>query len=203
LIEGAGPRGFCVGADIHEFRDRESATECRNRLSQHPWMEAFAAGTKPVIAAIHGYCFGGGMEIALACDLRVAAPGSIFALPEVDLGLIPGAGATQRLPRMIGMDRALELVLTGERVDALKAFELGMITRLAASDESLQEEALLLAARIAAKPPTAVAYGKEAVRRGLELPLSAGLQLERDLFCLLTDTDERRAAVAAFKARRK
>jgi enoyl-CoA hydratase/carnithine racemase len=198
LLHGAGPRGFCAGADLKEKRADDDVAAARLR-GRAVWIDAFDGIAKPVIAALHGYCMGGGLEIALACDLRIAAPGAVFALPETGLGLIPGGGGTQRLPRIVGLGRALDLLLTGERIDAGEAYRLGLVSRLSSSADALVSEAGELAARIAARPPTAIRFAKEAARAGIELDLRAGLRLERDLFAFLLSGDERRAAVAAFQ----
>jgi len=199
LLHGAGPRGFCAGADLKEKRPDDGDVGPQALRGRAVWIDAFDAIAKPVIAAIHGYCMGGGLEIALACDLRIAAPGAVFALPETGLGLIPGGGGTQRLPRLVGLGRALDLLLTGERIDAEEAHRCGLVSRLASSAEALMDEAGELAVRIAARPPTATRFAKEATRAAIELDLRAGLRLERDLFAFLLTSDERRAAVAAFR----
>jgi enoyl-CoA hydratase/carnithine racemase len=203
VIAGSGTRGFCVGADIKEFREKESAIDFRKRQKASAWIESFDTVSKPLVAALHGYCFGGGTEIALACDIRIASKDAIFALPEVNLGLIPGGGGTQRLPRIVGAGRALDILMTGDRISAEEAYRIGLVTRLSENQESLRSDALALAAKLAEKPPTALAYVKETVRSGGELPLKAGLGLERDLFALLMDSDERREAALAFKEKRK
>jgi enoyl-CoA hydratase len=203
LVNAAGEKAFCVGADIKEFREQETAIECRRRMAKHAWFESFDNIKKPIVAAIHGYCFGGGMEIALACDLRMAAPNAVFSLPEVNLGLIPGGGGTQRLPRIIGLSKALDLMLTGERIDATEAKALNIVTRLSGSNDALAEESEALARELAEKSPTALAYLKESVRRGMEMPLKDGLGLERDLFSLLMDSADRREAANAFREKRK
>ena len=199
VIQGSGPRGFCAGADIKESKPLEGPVAARHRLTKSPWIESLDRVTKPVIASIHGYCFGGGLEIALACDLRIASPDALFALPETGLGLIPGGGGTQRLPRLIGLARALDMLITGDRVDAAEAYRVGLVTRLAADRNSLEREAGELAQRIAARPATATRFVKEAAKAGIDLDLKAGFRVERDLFALLLSTEERLAAAAAFK----
>ena len=202
VIRGAGERGFCAGADIKSQSDAASLPTLRAEMTPS-WIEALDRVRKPVIAAIHGYCLGGGLEISLACDMRVASPNAMFGLPETGLGLIPGGGGTQRLPRIVGLGRALDLLLTGDRIDAAEAHRIGLVSRLSASDDSLLDEVQALAERIASKPPAASAYAKEAARDGLELDLRAGLKLEKDLFVLLMSTEDRREAAAAFKEKRK
>jgi enoyl-CoA hydratase len=203
VIAASGKRAFCVGADIKEFREKENAIDFRKRQKSTAWIEAFDVISKPTIAALHGYCFGGGTEIALACDIRMASMDAVLALPEVNLGLIPGGGGTQRLTRLIGASRALDLLLTGDRISAEEAHRIGLVTRLSSDQESLRTDALALASKLAEKPLTAMAFAKEAVRDGQNLSLKAGLGLERDLFALLMDSDERREAALAFKEKRK
>lgn len=202
VLSGAGPRGFCVGADIKEARGAETPVAARRRMIGNAWIESLDRVTKPVIAAIHGFCFGGGLELALACDIRIAAPDAKFALPEIDLGLIPGGGGTQRMAQLIGMGRTLDLLLTAERIDAEEALRIGLITRLAPSVEALRETAQQLAQHIAAKPAVAAAYIKEAVRSGASVNLANGLRLEKNLFSLLLTTEDRAEAAAAFREKR-
>lgn len=202
VLAGAGVRGFCVGADIKEARVVGSSIQERRRLLGNPWIDRIGKLAKPVVAAIHGYCLGGGLEIALACDLRMASPDAQFSLPETGLGLIPGGGGTQRLPRIIGVGRALDLLLTCDRVDAQEALRIGLVSRLAQDRAGLTEEALVLATRIAARPANATAYVKEAVRSGVEMELDAGLRLEKTLFSLLMSTADRAEAAVAFREKR-
>lgn len=202
VIRGAGERGFCAGADIKAQSDATSLPTLRAGMTPG-WIEVLDRVRKPVIAAIHGFCLGGGLEIAMACDMRIAAPSAVFGLPETGLGLIPGGGGTQRLPRIIGLGRALDLLLTGERIDAAEAHRIGLVSRLATASDHLIDEVQVLAERIAAKPASALAYVKEAARDGLEMDLRAGLKLEKDLFVLLMSTEDRREAAAAFKEKRQ
>src|SRR5512134_452463 len=130
VLRGAGPRGFCAGADLKEEREAVTPASARSRWASPSWIQAFDQVAKPVVAAIHGYCLGGGLEVALACDLRIASADAVFALPETGLGLIPGGGGTQRLPRLVGLARALDLLTTGDRIDAAEAWRIGLITRL-------------------------------------------------------------------------
>lgn len=199
VLQGSGPRGFCAGADIKENKPIEGPVEARHRLMKAPWIESLDRVSKPVIASIYGYCFGGGLELALACDIRIASADALFSLPETGLGLIPGGGGTQRLPRLIGLAKALDLLITGDRVDAAEALRCGLITRLVAARESLAQETEALAKRIASRPAVATRYVKEAARAGMDLDLKSGFRVERDLFSLLLSTEERLAAAAAFK----
>lgn len=202
VIRGAGERGFCAGADIKERRAAESSVQVRRRMQKSRWIEALDGTEKPVIAAIHGYCMGGGLELALACDLRFAAPDAVFALPETGLGLIPGGGGTQRLGSVVGPGRALDLLLTGDRMDAHRALAIGLVTRVADSADSLDNEVTELAERIAVKPPTATLFVKQAARAATQLDLKSGLDLELDLFAMLVPMHDVKEAALAFREKR-
>jgi enoyl-CoA hydratase len=202
VIRGAGARGFCAGADIKEQRADESSVKVRRRMQKSRWIEALDCTEKPVIAAIHGYCLGGGMELALACDLRFAAPNAVFALPETGLGLIPGGGGTQRLGAVIGPGRALDLLLTGDRIDVDKALEIGLVTRVASTADTHLLEVTALAERIAGKPPTATLFVKQAARAATQRNLKSGLDLELDLFAMLVPMLDVQEAALAFREKR-
>jgi enoyl-CoA hydratase/carnithine racemase len=202
VIRGAGERGFCAGADIKERRAAESSVQVRRRMQKSRWIEALDRTEKPVIAAIHGYCMGGGMELALACDVRFAAPDAVFALPETGLGLIPGGGGTQRLGSVVGPGRALDLLLTGDRMDAPQALAIGLVTRVAGSADALDDEVTALAERIAGKPPTATLFVKQAARAATQLDLRSGLDLELDLFAMLVPMHDVKEAALAFREKR-
>lgn len=203
MIVGEGERGFCAGADIKEQRGPETAIEIRYRMENNRWIEALDKVQKPVIAAIHGYCMGGGMELSLACDIRFAAPNTIMSLPEVSLGLIPGGGGTQRLPRLIGVSRAMDMMLTGERINAENALAMGLITRVATSNETHLQEVTRLAEKIAAKPPVALRYVKRSVLNSGDVELKKGLDIELDLFAQLKTSDDAKEAAMAFSEKRQ
>ncbi|MCH7737238.1 MAG: enoyl-CoA hydratase/isomerase family protein [Chloroflexi bacterium] len=176
LITGEG-RGFCAGADLSEFGSAPSQVIARQvRWERDVWGQLLNLD-KPVVAAVHGYCIGSGLEIALLCDLRIAAAGTVFSLPEVHLGMIPAAGGTQTLPRTAGRSRALDLLLTGRRIQAEEALSMGLVTRLA-PPESLRDEAWQLAGELAGLPTEAVAALKQALRQGMDLDLPRALELE-------------------------
>jgi enoyl-CoA hydratase len=154
-----------------------------------------------VIAAVNGYCLGGGMELALACDLRIASSGARFGQPEVNLGIIPGGGGTQRLPRVVGLGAAMRLILTGDMIDATEAHRIGLVEEVVAPDELLPR-ALAVAETISAKSPVAIAAAKEATRAALSLPLADGLKLETALFQLCFASEDKAEGVRAFLEKR-
>ncbi len=203
VLRGAGARAFSAGADIKEFRPLESASQSRQSLVPgNRWIDAVGGASKPMIAAIHGFCLGGGLEIALMCDLRIAAEDAQFGLPEVSLGIIPGAGGTQRLWRVVGVGHALRMILTGERIDAQEAHRIGLVTQVLPSGR-LVEEAERLANVIASHAPLALAMAKEAVCKGPDLGLTDGLRLEADLSALLLTTHDYVEAATAFAEKRR
>ena len=183
LITGEG-RGFCAGADLTEFGSAPAQVIARRvRWERDVWGQLVNLG-KPVVAAVHGYCIGSGLEIALLCDLRIAATGTVFALPEVQLGMIPAAGGTQTLPRAVGLSQALDLLLTGRRIQAEEARSTKLVTRLT-PPESLRDEAWRLADELAELPAEAVAALKQSLRQGMDLDLPRALELEGRLAALL------------------
>ena len=202
VISGAGERAFCAGADVKGFNAVESLVQFRQTRAHAHWIGAFDRARKPIIAAIHGYCLGGGLEIAMACDIRIAAEGAKFALPEVSRGTIPGAGGTQRIARLIGLGRALDMVLSAEQMSAEDALRVGLISRLVPRAE-LMTAAETLAKRVASHAPLAVLLAKEAVRGSLDTDLPAGLRVEADLAALITSTEDRIEAGKAFREKRK
>lgn len=203
ILCGAGERGFCAGADIKEPRPEPTSVSERKRLSPVSWIESLDSIAKPVIAAVHGVCMGAGLELALACDIRIASNDARLGLPETALGLIPGGGGSQRLPRLIGVGRALDMILTGEPLSAERAYEVGLVTRLAPTRQEALEAAERLANAISERAPLATAYAKEAVLAGAGLSLREGLRLEKSLFAILASTSDRHEAAAAFREKRK
>ncbi len=184
LITGEG-RGFCAGADLTEFGSAPSQVIARQvRWERDIWGQLVNLD-KPVVAAVHGYCIGSGLEIALLCDLRIAAAGTVFALPEVQLGMIPAAGGTQTLPRSAGRSQALDLLLTGRRIQAEEALTMGLVTRLSAP-ESLRNKARRLAEDLADLPTEAVTAMKGLLRHGMDLDLHQALDLESRIAARLT-----------------
>jgi enoyl-CoA hydratase len=201
VIGGAGERAFCAGADIKEFAAADSPAIYRDERVHHHWMAAFERASKPILASIHGHCLGGGLEIALACDLRIAATNAVFGFPETGLGIIPGAGGTQRITRVVGLGVALDMVLSGERIDAQRALAVTLVSRLV-EPAQLESATRELARRIAAKPPLAIRFAKEAVKQSAETVLAAGLRQEIDLLAHLLNTQDRLEAAAAFREKR-
>lgn len=199
VITGAGERAFAAGADIRELAVQTPTTLTVD--NQFALWERIAAIRKPLIAAVRGAALGGGCELAMTCDLIVAADDATFGQPEIKLGVMPGAGGTQRLTRAIGKARAMDLILTGRPIRADEAYAAGLVTRVLPATDMLAS-ALDLAAEIAAMPPIAVMAAKQAVLRAAELPLSAGLEFERRSFFLLFDTEDMREGTAAFLEKR-
>ena len=202
VVTGAGDRAFCAGADIREFLEPPTPThfrEARKRLDFRAEMERCS---QPIIAAIRGFALGGGLEFALACDIRIAAEDAHLGLTEINLAIIPGGGGTQRLPRLVGRGKALEMILTGMRVPAAEALRIGLVERVVPVAE-LMSAAQALARQIADKAPIALRYAKEAVVGGLGLPLADGIRLENDLSTLLRTTEDRVEGAKAFVEKRK
>ena len=200
IITGAGEKAFVAGADIGEFAER-TPLEQREAMQGRRVFDEVAAFPKPTIAMINGFALGGGCELALACDMRIAAPSARFGQPEIRLGLIPGGGGTQRLPRLIGAGRALRLILTGDLIDAAEAHRIGLVDVLA-EEGALHARTLEIARAMAAHSPVALRLAKSAVAAALEAPLSAGLAHERELFITAFGSDDRTEGVTAFLEKR-
>ncbi|HEX6532075.1 MAG TPA: enoyl-CoA hydratase-related protein [Nitrospira sp.] len=202
IIRGSG-RFFCAGADIHELtRLTTSHAGTEFALQGQGLFNHIERCDKPVLAAINGICLGGGLELALACHIRIAATGVSLGLPEIKLDLIPGFGGTQRLSRVVGASKAAEMILTGESVTADEALEIGLVSRVVPSDE-LMMQADAIARMIAARGTGAVQAVLHAIRGGLDIPLSEGLVREAELFGRLCATPEKRKAVQAFLDKRR
>lgn len=201
LITGAG-RAFSAGADLKDG----SVTEAPIESVESRWWGDFRATLstlgKPSIAAVNGMALGGGFELALACDFRLAAPEASFAVPEINLGSIPAGGATQRLARLAGQGRAMELVLFGDRIDAAEAYRIGVVNRVIPAGDLLTT-AREWARKLAAKAPLALKYGKEAVIKSTGLSIEDGIRLEAYLGGLLRTTEDRLEGIAAIREKRK
>jgi enoyl-CoA hydratase len=180
VLQGAGEKAFCAGADLREFMTAPSAVKARQIRGARDLWRLFLSIPQPLIAALHGFVLGSGMEMALLCDLRIASTDAIFGLPEVGLGIIPAAGGTQALPRIIGLSRALDMLLTNRRIDAEEAYRYGLVNRVVPRGD-LPGEVESIASKIAGFDPAAVRTAKEAIRRGHDLPLAEGLALEATL----------------------
>src|SRR5947209_19027246 len=202
VVTGAGERAFSAGADIREFVEPQVPVRFRESRRRVDFRAAMDRCPQPIVAAIRGYALGGGLELALACDLRVAAEDAQLGLTEINLAIIPGGGGTQRLPRLVGRGKALEMILTGMRVPAAEALRIGLVERVVPVSE-LMPAAQGLARDIAAKAPIALRYAKEAVVSGLGLPLQDGIRLENDLATLLRTTEDRVEGARAFVEKRK
>ena len=180
LLRGAGERGFCAGADLTEFGTAPSQAIARKVRWERDVWGLMLSMLKPMVAAVHGHCIGSGVEIALCCDLRVAADDAVFSMPETQLGLIPAAGGTQTLPRIVGRGKALEMLLGGARLGAGEALRAGLVSRVTAR-ERLEAVAFALLNAILAAPDDALAAVKRAVHEGADMPRDAALALERRL----------------------
>lgn len=201
VVTGAGDKAFVAGADIGEFEGRSPVDQFRV-MKAFGMVEAVDAFPKPVIAAINGYCLGGGCELAMACDIRIASENAKLGQPEINLGILPGAGGTQRLPRLVGLGTAFKLLYTGELVTAAEALRIGLVDDVVAPDE-LETQVLELAQSIAAKSPVALQLIKEAVRASVRQPLDEGLRLESTLFGLAFSSEDKQEGVRAFLEKRK
>jgi enoyl-CoA hydratase/carnithine racemase len=202
LITGAGEKAFCAGADLKERKTmpKDRVPEFVKNIRRT--MDDVEALPQPTIGVVNGLAFGGGMELLLACDLRVCAPHAQFGLTETSLAIIPGAGGTQRLPRLVGRSRAKDLILTARKIDALEAERIGLVNRIA-PEGKLRETALELAATIAANGPVAVRAAKSAIDRGGDLPMAEGLEVEARCYERVLPTQDRLEALAAFAEKRK
>jgi len=186
IFRGAGERAFCAGADLSEFLTAPSPVMARQVRWERDIWGLFLSITKPLIAALHGYVLGSGIEMALCCDIRLASEDTQFGLPEVGLGIIPAAGASQTLPRTISRAKALEILLTGRWIKAREAHQLKLVNQVVSRDELLPL-AERLANKIKAYDPIVVSYAKQAITRGLDLSLEQGLELEARLGCSILE----------------
>jgi len=201
IVTGAGEKAFVAGADISEIASAsaiEAQALSRNGQSTFDLIERLG---KPVIAAINGFALGGGCELAMACTLRLATPSARFGQPEVKLGVIPGFGGTQRLPRLVGKGRAMQLILTAETVDAEEAYRIGLINEIVNADRLVPRAEVMLN-QIAANAPIATRLALEAVHNGLEMTIAQGQALESALFAACASTDDKREGTSAFMEKR-
>jgi len=201
ILTGAG-RMFVAGADISELNKLDTLGAMRYARKGQHLMSRIENLPKPVVAAVNGFALGGGCEISMACTLRIASDAAKFGQPEVKLGLIPGFGGTQRLPKLIGQGPALELLLTGDMIDANEAHRLGLVNRVVEAD-NLMDEARKLAGKLAAVGPVALRFAKSATYRGVGIPQSEGMRIEADLFGSCFATEDAKEGTAAFLEKRE
>ena len=201
IVTGAGDKAFIAGADISEFEGRTALTQ-REAMKGLRIFDAVEEFPKPVIAMINGFCLGGGLELALACDFRFASDNAKLGQPEINLGIIPGGGGTQRLTRLVGEGKSMELILTGDPVDAAQAKEIGLVNDVFPANE-LRDRVHAVAVRIAEKSPIALRMAKEAVKTAARTTLREGLSRETDLFCFTFGSQDKEEGVRAFLEKRK
>jgi len=201
VITGSGDKAFIAGADISEFEGRTALAqrEAMKGLRIFSVIEEFP---KPVIAMINGFCLGGGLELALACDIRIASDNAKLGQPEINLGIIPGGGGTQRLTRLVGEGKSMELILTGDFIDAAEAKAIGLVNDVVSAAE-LPSRVRALASRIAERSPIALRMAKEAVKTAARMNLREGLDRETDLFSLTFGSEDKAEGVRAFLEKRK
>ena len=200
VVTGAGEKSFIAGADIAEFAGRTPFDQ-RHAMRSPRIFDIMSAFPKPVIAMINGFCLGGGCELAMSCDIRIATEKARFGQPEINLGLIPGGGGTQRLPRLVGTGQAMRLILSGDMIPAAEAQSIGLVEMVVPAEE-LRAKTLELANKIAAKSPLTLKVAKEALRASERLSIEDGISYERDLFCLCFSSADKEEGVKAFLEKR-
>ncbi|MFC1957017.1 enoyl-CoA hydratase/isomerase family protein [Chloroflexota bacterium] len=202
IITGTGDKDFISGTDIGELQQRNTLTELGERSEgRRVLTNLLETMSKPTIAAINGFAIGTGMEIALACTLRIASDTARFGLPEINLGIMPGNGGTQRLPRLVGKGQAMEMVLTGELIDAVEAYRIGLVNQVVPLDE-LMDYTKQLAAKLTSKSPLALKIAKDTINTGLNLSLAEGIRYEQKNFAILCGSEDKKEGVAAFLEKR-
>jgi len=201
VITGAGEKAFIAGADISEFEGQTPVTQ-RDLFHERSLFNSIDTFPKPVIAMVNGFCLGGGNELAMACDIRICSENARFGQPEINLGVMCGGGGTQRLTHLVGEGRSMEMVLTGDMIDAATAHKFGLVNHVYPADQ-LEAETLKLAEKIAEKAPIALQLSKEAVKFASRSNLDEGLRREVDLFAICFSTEDKKEAVAAFLEKRK
>jgi len=202
ILTGAGEKSFVAGADITELSQAAPEDARRRARAGQQVFDLVEQSGKPVIAAVNGFALGGGCELAMACTIRIASDTATFGQPEINLGLIPGFAGTQRLARLVGKAKAMEMVLTGAPITAHEALTIGLVNRVVPASDLLRD-ARALAAELSAKPVVALRYAMEAINRGLEMPFAEGCQLEAALFGLAAATEDMREGTRAFLEKRK
>lgn len=201
VLTGAGDKAFIAGADIAEFAERTAINQ-REVMLERTLFNAIDGFPKPIMAMVNGYCLGGGCEVALACDIRIASEKASFGQPEINLGIIPGGGGTQRLTRLVGEGKAMEMILTGEIIDAQTALSIGLVNHVVPADQ-LETRTMEIANRIAEKSPIALRLAKEAIKIASRSNLDEGLRREVDLFALCFSSEDKDEGVKAFLEKRK
>ncbi|CAN5321843.1 enoyl-CoA hydratase-related protein [soil metagenome] len=201
IITGAGEKSFVAGADISEFAGQTAVTQ-RNSFLEKTLFNSIDTFPKPVIAMINGFCLGGGCELALACDIRLASEKARLGQPEINLGIIPGGGGTQRLTRLVGEGKSMEMILSGDMIDAQTALQLGLVNHVFAPEE-LEAKTMEMANKIAEKAPIALQMAKEAVKLASRSNLDEGMRREVDLFAICFSTEDKEEGVSAFLEKRK
>lgn len=202
VLTGAGDRAFCTGADLAAGTPHDASFAAQtfgNQTSEH--LLSGMAIDKPIVCAVNGFAIGGGLEIAMACDIRIAAEHAEFGMSEARIGSMPGSGGSQLLPRLVGRSMAMQMLLTGDRIDASTALRCGLVSEVVPADR-LMDRAMELAGKIAANAPLSVRAIKRVVNQGIEAPLPSALDLERYAFGLLRETQDRQEGRAAFRERR-
>jgi enoyl-CoA hydratase len=202
LVITGDERSFAAGADIDHMAEMGIRDVCEIADITVRVQERLATMPVPTIAAISGYCLGGGLELALCCDFRIATDTAVLGFPEITLGIIPGGGGTQRLPRLIGKGAALKLIMLGNRIDADEALGLGLVDQVAKVD-ALIESVDVFTCKLAKQPAVALRAAKSAVNNGLSVSLNQGIQMEKDLFCMLFGTEDQKEGMKAFLEKRK
>ena len=202
IVTGKGEKAFVAGADITVLAKQGVLDGKDNARKGQALMSRIENCKKPVLAAVNGFALGGGLELALSCDVRFASDNAKLGLPEVSLGIIPGYGGTQRLPRLVGSGVALQLILQGDPVDAQEALRIGLVNGVFPQAELL-DQVKAIANRMVSRGPTALALAKQAVRRGAHMSMQDGLELEADLFGIISSTDEMKEGMTAFLEKRK
>lgn len=203
IFTGAGDKAFISGTDIGELQQRNTLTELGERSGRRRVLaNLLETMPKPTIAAINGFAIGGGLEVAMACTLRVAADTAKFGLPEINLGIMPGNGGTQRLPRLVGKGRAMEMILTGELIDAAEAYRIGLVNQVVPLSE-MMDHTKQIAGKLASKSALALKLAKDAINTGLDLSLAEGIRYEQKNFAILCGSEDKREGVAAFLEKRK
>jgi len=201
VITGAGEKSFIAGADISEFAGQSPVTQ-RSVFQNKTLFNSIDSFPKPIIAMINGFCLGGGCELALACDIRIASENTKLGQPEINLGIIPGGGGTQRMTKLIGEGKSMELILTGDMIDAKAALDLGLVNHVFSS-EDLEEKTLNMANKISSKSPIALQMAKEAIKTASKSNLDEGLRREIDLFAICFSSEDKEEGVRAFLEKRK